>query len=113
MLGVGKFISNLAARAELGRIPVCFDLMKGILRYWIKIENSSQSKLSFQYLLSEKQLCFNGVLSWFTGVQKLIKMFDENCTCCTMIHTKDNIRTIVTKLEEKCKELALSNISFK
>ena len=27
-----------------------------------------------------------------------------------MIHTKDDIKTIVIKLEEKCKELALSNI---
>ena len=32
LLGVGKFTSNLAARAELGRIPVCFDIMKCILR---------------------------------------------------------------------------------
>ena len=27
-----------------------------------------------------------------------------------MIYTKDDIKTIVIKLEEKCKELALSNI---
>ena len=107
LLGVGKFTSNLAARAELGRIPVCFDIMKCILGYWIKIENSSQSKLLFQCLLSEKKLCYDGIPSWFTGVQKLIKMVDENCK---MIHTKDDIKTIVIKLEEKCKELALSKI---
>ena len=61
----------------------------------------------FQCLLSEKKLCYDGIPSWFTGVQKLIKMVDDNCT---MIHTKDDIRTIVIKLEEKCKELVLSNI---
>ena len=27
-----------------------------------------------------------------------------------MIHTKDDIKTTVIKLEEKCKEMALSNI---
>ena len=32
LLGVGEFTSNLAARAELERIPVCFDIMKCILR---------------------------------------------------------------------------------
>ena len=69
---------------------------KCILRYWIKIENSSQSKLLFQCLLSEKKLCYDGIPSWFTGVQKLIKMVDENCK---MIHTKDDIKTIVIKLE--------------
>ena len=46
--------------------------MKCILRYWIKIENSSQRKLLFQCLLSEKKLCYDGIPSWFTGVQKLI-----------------------------------------
>ena len=107
LLGDGKFISNLAARAGLGRIPVCFYIMKCILRYWIKIENSNQSKLLFQCLLSEKKLCYDGIPSWFTGVLKLIKMVDENCT---MILTKDDIKRIVIKLEEKCKELALSNI---
>ena len=63
LLGVGRFISNLAARAGLGRIPVCFYIMKCILRYWIKIENSNQSKLLFQCLLSEKKLCYDGIPS--------------------------------------------------
>ena len=34
-------------------------------------------------------------------------MVDENCT---MIHTKEDIETIVIKLEEKCLELGLNNI---
>ena len=72
--------------------------MKCILRYWIKIENSGQSTLLFQCLLSEKKLCYDGIPSWFTGVLKLIKMVDENCT---MIHTKDDIKTIVNKLKRE------------
>ena len=40
LLGVGKFTSKLAARAELGRIPLCFEIMKCILKYWIIRQNS-------------------------------------------------------------------------
>ena len=61
----------------------------------------------FQCLLSEKKLCYDGIPSWFTGAQKLLKMVDENCR---MIHTKDDIKTIVIKLEEKCKELAVISL---
>ena len=72
-LGVSKFSSNHACRAELGRFPICFKMWKLCLQYWLRLENGTDNIILNQAYQCNKEenhywyqsikylLCINGL----------------------------------------------------
>jgi hypothetical protein len=65
ILGVNKYSSNLAARAELGRFPLFMQVIKHSANYWQNILQSP-SKLSYKAYQEEKISDSKGIRTWAT-----------------------------------------------
>jgi hypothetical protein len=95
LLGVGKLTSNLASRAELGRLPISVDIFKNTLRYWVKLEGSDSSSLLYQCLQSEKDLCSKGIKSWYTNIQSITRLTG---TQYSDVNSNAGIRNVYNRL---------------
>ncbi len=69
-LNVGKYSTNLAARAELGRYPLIITIAVLTLKFWSKL-TSSPEKLSYQAYIEEREGNRCGFTNWITFFQTI------------------------------------------
>ncbi|KAK3087181.1 hypothetical protein FSP39_002749 [Pinctada imbricata] len=67
LLGVNKYASVFGALGELGRYPLILDVLKGTIRYWLKLQEKRKTKSLINDCLCEAELIdINNGHSWIT-----------------------------------------------
>ena len=75
ILGVHSKATNFAVLSELGRFPLCFNVMKKMINYWYRLQdisNDSTNIIIRNAFLTSKYLFENGKSSWFGSVHTVI-----------------------------------------
>ena len=92
-LGVKKYASNLAARAELGRYPIdCFIKTQSLL-YEERLFNRETNPLLKECYNVSKMLHLNGIYSWYTYINHIRDELNvKKSNNCENIHTKSSNR---------------------
>ena len=71
-LGMKRHASNAACRMELGRFPICINIISNIYKYFLALQNSDHGKLSKQALHVQKVLYMSGQRSVVTFVERIL-----------------------------------------
>ena len=67
LLGIHKYSSNLGVLGELGRYPFIIDIIKMLVKYWIKLRTKRSYKSLLHDCLCEAELIDpSGGQSWLT-----------------------------------------------
>ena len=76
LLGIHKYSSNLGVLGELGRYPFIIDIIKMLVKYWIKLRTKRSYKSLLHDCLCEAELIdASGGQSWLTWLKFVCKMF--------------------------------------
>jgi len=94
-IGVGNLSTNLAARVELGRLPLFISIMRNTLNYWLKLEKANEGSLLYQCFESEKELTNLKIKSWYSTVDLMRRKHSPQYQAppCkgTIAHIMDNL----------------------
>jgi hypothetical protein len=94
ILGANKTSTNFAILSELGRIPFALDCFTSVFKYWYRLDSSTNFLLKSAYI-ENKFLHSQGCDTWYSGLQRLFKIFDNN----TGIHNNISIIHLTEKLK--------------
>jgi exonuclease III len=72
LLGVNRFTSNLASRAELGRFPLVIEIYVGIVKYWLRLNQLPEDRLVVDALKLNEQLHEQGHFTWSSMVKHIL-----------------------------------------
>jgi hypothetical protein len=72
LLGVNRFTSNLASRAELGRFPLAIEIYVGIVKYWLRLNQLPDDRLVVDALKLNEQLHDQGHFTWSSMVKHIL-----------------------------------------
>ena len=76
-MGLNKKSVNHASHSGLGRHPLHYDIVKSLLKYCYRLENlTTEFPLLKDAFLCSKNLHFTHSVSWYSSVNKLLKMFN-------------------------------------
>ena len=97
-LGLTKRASNAASRSELGRLPLKYEIEKKVLKYFIHLENMSDSTITKQLYVLSKSFPANRQ-SFFTHVNELVDKYNlpKNTTSLSM-YIRKSMKTIKQKM---------------
>jgi hypothetical protein len=77
ILGLNKKSVSHASLSELGRHPLHYDIVKSLLKYCYRLENlTTEFPLLKDAFLCSKNLHFRHSASWYSSVNKLLKIFN-------------------------------------
>lgn len=74
-LGLGKYSSSIAIRAELGRFPLLLNIALLTIRYWLSILKSPSKLVNAAYQ-EDLELEMNGQKNWVTLVRVILRRCD-------------------------------------
>ena len=77
ILGANKTSTNFAILSELGRIPFALDCFTSVFKYWYRLDSSTNFLLKSAYI-ENKYLHSQGCDTWYSGLQRLFKILDNN-----------------------------------
>ena len=80
--------------SELGRIPFALDCFTSVFKYWYRLDSYTNFLLKSAYI-ENKFLHSQGCDTWYSGLQRLFKIFDNN----TGIHNNISIIHLTEKLK--------------
>ena len=89
ILGANKTSTNFAILSELGRIPFALDCFTSVFKYWYRLYCSTHFLLKSAYI-ENKYLLSQGCDTWYSGLQRLFKIFDNNTGIHNMLKYKHN-----------------------
>lgn len=89
ILGANKTSTNFAILSELGRIPFALDCFTSVFKYWYRLDSSTNFLLKSAYI-ENKFLHSQGCDTWYSGLQRLFKIFDNNTGIHNMLKYKHN-----------------------
>ena len=75
--------------SELGRIPFALDCFTSVFKYWYRLDSSTNFLLKSAYI-ENKFLHSQGCDTWYSGLQRLFKIFDNNRGIHNMLKYKHN-----------------------
>jgi hypothetical protein len=75
--------------SELGRIPFALDCFTSVFKYWYRLDSSTNFLLKSAYI-ENKFLHSQGCDTWYSGLQRLFKIFDNNTGIHNMLKYKHN-----------------------
>ncbi len=78
VLGIKKTASNIAAKAELGRLPLDSFVKTQVILYYIRINCPDINPLVKDALSMNKALSDEGIYTWYTFVKEIFKEFNLN-----------------------------------
>jgi hypothetical protein len=73
---VNKTSTNFAILSELGRIPFALDCFTSVFKDWYRLDSSTIFLLKSAYI-ENKYLHSQGCDTWYSGLQRLFKIFDN------------------------------------
>lgn len=74
VLGCGKKSTNFAVLSELGRLPIHYNIINAMLRFWHRLQNlDDQFPILQDAFLTSIQLHSDGLPSWYASVDKIKK----------------------------------------
>jgi hypothetical protein len=89
ILGANKTSTNFAILSELGRIPFALDCFTSVFKYWYRLDSSTNFLLKSAYI-ENKFLRSQGCDTWYSDLQRLFKIFDNNTGIHNMLKYKHN-----------------------
>lgn len=96
ILGLHKKSTNHASLSELGRHPLHFNIVKSMLKYCYRLENlTTEFPLLYDAFLCSKELHYKHKNSWYSSVEKLIKILDFKDNVMSL--NKSKFGTILNK----------------
>ena len=98
ILGANKTSTNFAILSELGRIPFALDCFTSVFKYWYRFDSSTNFLLKSAYI-ENKFLHSQGCDTWYSGLQRLFKIFDNNTGIHNMLKYKNNTLTFKRKIK--------------
>ena len=101
ILGVSKYSSNIAARAELGRTPLYPYITGSVFRFWYKLISQSKSTILKESYFSELELNNTGKPSWLTAISHI---HDISSWKTWKTQTYSLIKFIVADVQQQYKE---------
>ena len=75
ILGVHKKSSNFAVMSELGRVPYYINIIKSMLLYWHRLENSVNNSLLYNAFTNSKALSTSRD-SWFCCILEFLNILE-------------------------------------
>ncbi len=80
ILGVHKKSTNFAVLSELGRLPLHFNIVQSLLNYWYRLENLNDNEFPLlrEAFKCSKDLHEHDQLSWYSTLNKILKVFNIN-----------------------------------
>ena len=100
LLGVGKKSTNLAIISELGRYPMFCSILQGILLYWHRLENCSESSLLHSAYTENINLNSNHINCWYKNIQRYrekLGILISNCKSIKLSSFKKQIKNHIRK----------------
>lgn len=95
-LRVGKFTSNVASKKELGRDQLILQINTNILKYWLRLEQSTNNSILNDAYLCCQTLNKNNKLSWLSYPKMILaKHIDTTNT----VQTETDIETFIEKFK--------------
>ena len=96
ILGVHKKSSNFAVLSEFGRYPLYINVVKAMLNYWYRLENSDTNSLIFHAYKCSKELDDHQT-SWYSSIKSLcsIMKIPENLVNVSHGKFKTGIKNIL------------------
>jgi hypothetical protein len=111
-LKVGKFTSNTAVRAELGRLPLLISVAVATISYWINI-TASTDKLVYAAYREDIKLDSCGHKNWVTLVRTILKRCHMSNDWQRQ-HVKDRakaLKKVQTELEAQFKDVFFNDLN--
>ena len=96
ILGINKKSVNHASLSELGRHPLHYNIVKGMLKYCYRLENLVEFPLLKDAFLCNKHLHYNHKTSWYSTIVKLFNILNMGCN--TMSLGKGDFNSTLKKL---------------
>lgn len=81
IIGVNKYSTNSAVMSEIGRFPLYFSIFIGMIKYWIRLENSTD-KLLIQALNMNKEMYKNKKKCWISSIYDLLNFLGISVQDC-------------------------------
>ncbi len=100
-LHVGRYTSNMAARAELGRMPLLISIATLTIRYWASVIKNP-SKLTFHAYQEEKTLDTAGQKNWVTVARTILEQ--SNLATVWTAQRVDNPNKLITHVKRSLEE---------
>ena len=85
-LQVHNKASNIACRAELGKLPMIIDINKKILNYLDYLIGKDEDSIVKQALQISIDLHHNGKTSFYSSIVKMVEYYDLNYDIFPIIH---------------------------
>jgi hypothetical protein len=99
ILGINKKSVNHVSLCELGRHPLYYNIVKGMLKYCYRLENLVEFPLLKDTCLCSKHLHYNHRTSWYSSIVKLFTIFNVGFN--TMSLGKCNFNSALKILSSK------------
>ena len=110
ILQVSKSATNIAVRAELGRLPLMFNIICAISKYRARLESFKDDDLLYHALKSQKSLHSNSykTATYDKFADQLLKNLDiPACPVANIKTLKTDLNNFVLPIKRKCKEVYL------
>ena len=98
-LGVNKQCPNVAARNEIGRLPLKLNIDTSIIKFWVHLQNLSESDIAKQSLYLSEELAEKNLSSLSLRVNELLGKY--NSTSTTLKENNINLLTSHLRLNMK------------
>ena len=110
-LRVGKYTSNAASRAELGRFPLLISVAQAVIRYWANIL-TSPDKLVYDAYCEEVDADKKGQNSWATLVRCILTRcnLERVWNSQRVTNSKQVVMQVRTELEKQFKKTFFAQI---
>ena len=88
LLGVKSSTCTLAVLGEVGRFPVAISQHIKLLKYWIRLLQTDDSKLVKKAFLTQRSLLDAGYVTWISKVEEICKLYNLE----DFIHVSDIVK---------------------
>ena len=75
VLGVHRKASNVAVFGELGREPLCYNILITIMKFWVRLLQSPSDSLLGMAYKESMELADQGLKSWVYDLREILKYF--------------------------------------
>ena len=88
-LGVHKRTTNIAVLSELGRFPLHFNIIKGMLLYWYRLENLGKEFPLLKEAYNETKLLYLSIKpSWYGSINIIVNILKTTNTDINLLLKK-------------------------
>ena len=107
LLGVKKSTSNIASRAELGRMPLIIEMHIRMIKYWIRLVKLPKDRIVVDALNANNKLLNSGRFSWTSMIKQILETsgFPDVWTTQNVNNEKQFLKCLEEKLKQKYLEL--------